>query len=116
LGAHQACRGGEQTLTVQRQAIEQLFEIDFDTESLRSIPPSGGAHTLDFLLPIREISTEKFGGVRKNQPSSIALCTKEVTMSLRMNERFPIHNACRCEVIGIDAFFLANCNRQQQNR
>jgi hypothetical protein len=25
------------------------------------------------------------------------MCTKEVTMSLRMNERFPIHNACRWE-------------------
>jgi hypothetical protein len=41
LGAPQACRGGEQTLSVQRQAIEHLFEIDFGTESLRSIPLPG---------------------------------------------------------------------------
>jgi hypothetical protein len=41
LGAPQACRGGEQTLSVQRQAIEHLFEIDFGTESLRSMPLPG---------------------------------------------------------------------------
>jgi hypothetical protein len=37
LGALQACRGSEQTLSVQRQAIEHLFEIDFGTESLLNI-------------------------------------------------------------------------------
>ena len=41
LGAPQACRGGEQTLSVQRQAIEHLFEIDFGSESLSSIPLPG---------------------------------------------------------------------------
>jgi hypothetical protein len=68
LGALQACRGGEQTLGVQRQAIEHLFEIDFGTQSLRSIPLRR-AHTLDFLLPIREISTEKFERRAKISPA-----------------------------------------------
>jgi hypothetical protein len=50
---------------------------------------------LDFLLPIRRFP-QKNGAARKNQPSSIAISTKEVMMSLRKNERCPIHNSFFC--------------------
>jgi hypothetical protein len=68
LRALQACRGGEQTLSVQRQAIEHLFEIDFGTESLRSIPLPGRAY-LRFSPAHQDISTEKFGRRAKISPA-----------------------------------------------
>jgi hypothetical protein len=33
-----ACRSGEPTLSVQRQAVEHLFETDFGARNVRSIP------------------------------------------------------------------------------
>ena len=88
LGTPQACRGGEQTLSVQRQAIEHLFEVEFGTENPRSIPLPK-ARVCKIFSARSEDFHRKIWAARQNQPSSIAMSTKEVTMSLRQNERGP---------------------------
>jgi hypothetical protein len=50
---------GEQTLSVQRQAVEHLFEIDFGARNFRSFPLPVTA-LVRFSQPDPEISTEKF--------------------------------------------------------
>jgi hypothetical protein len=72
-------------LSVQRQAIEHLFEIYFGTESLRSIPLPGARIPHIFSCPSGDFH-RKLWAARKNQPSSIAMSTKEVTMSFATND------------------------------
>jgi len=51
------------TLSVQRQAVEHLFEIDFGAKNVRSFPLLPVARMRRFSQPDPEISTEKFSRV-----------------------------------------------------